>query len=167
MRNRRIKHSKALTLGIPRVRALLFIRKKTSLFFRCLVHDYAIVTVQWTHSVFRAYGGHTVPFRFAPTAFPKEANCKEFAFRSILEALKKHLANRHGTMFHSVLARQGGVNARALARRTDGIDSVVGIVANFRHKLRLQHIAVAKTVILKQYALPLFKVKLTVVSETT
>ena len=63
VRNRRIKHSKALTLGIPRVRALLFIRKKTSLFFRCLVHDYAIVTVQWTHSVFRAYGGHTVPFR--------------------------------------------------------------------------------------------------------
>ena len=61
VRNRRIKHSKALTLGIPRVRALLFIRKKTSLFFRCLVHDYAIVTVQWTHSVFRAYGGHTVP----------------------------------------------------------------------------------------------------------
>ena len=66
VRNRRIKHSKALTLGIPRVRALLFIRKKTSLFFRCLVHDYAIVTVQWTHSVFsrlrrahsafRAYG---------------------------------------------------------------------------------------------------------------
>ena len=66
VRNRRIKHSKALTLGIHRVRDLLFIRKKTSLFFRCLVHDYAIVTVQWTHSVFsrlrrahsafRAYG---------------------------------------------------------------------------------------------------------------
>ena len=52
VRNRRIKHSKSLTLGIPRVRDLLFIRKKTSLFFRCLVHDYAIVTVQWTHSVF-------------------------------------------------------------------------------------------------------------------
>ena len=73
VRNRRIKHSKALTLGIPRVRALLFIRKKTSLFFRCLVHDYAIVTVQWTHSVFsrlrrahsafRAYG---VPYGSKP-----------------------------------------------------------------------------------------------------
>ena len=63
VRNRRIKHSKSLTLGIPRVRDLLFIRKKTSLFFRCLVHDYAIVTVQWTHSVFHAYGGHAVPFR--------------------------------------------------------------------------------------------------------
>ena len=76
---------------------------------------------------------------FAPTAFPKEANCKEFAFRSILEALKKHLANRHGTMlnrtcnvlraygvrlqkhlanrhctvFNRGIARQGGVNARA------------------------------------------------------
>ena len=35
------------------------------------------------HSVFRAYGGHTVPF--APTASPKEANCEEFAFRSIWE----------------------------------------------------------------------------------
>ena len=46
-------------------------------------------------------------------------------------------------MFHSVLARQGGVNARALARRADGIDSVVVVVANLRHKLRLEHIAVA------------------------
>ena len=73
VRNRRIKHSKSLTLGIPRVRDLLFIRKKTSLFFRCLVHDYAIVTVQWTHSVFsrlrrahsafRAYG---VPYGSKP-----------------------------------------------------------------------------------------------------
>ena len=80
VRNRRIKHSKALTLGIPRVRALLFIRKKTSLFFRCLVHDYAIVTVQWTHSVFRAYGGHTVPS--APTAFPTEANRNWFVLCS-------------------------------------------------------------------------------------
>ena len=43
-----------------------------------------------TRSVFR---GHTVPLAptadarrlFAPTAFPKEANCEEFAFRSIWE----------------------------------------------------------------------------------
>ena len=35
------------------------------------------------HSASRAYGGHTVPF--APTASPKEANCEEFAFRSIWE----------------------------------------------------------------------------------
>ena len=42
---------------------------------------------------FRAYGGHTVPFAptadarrlFVPTASPKEANCEEFAFRSIWE----------------------------------------------------------------------------------
>ncbi len=33
------------------------------------------------HSASRAYGGHTVPL--APTASPKEANCEEFAFRSI------------------------------------------------------------------------------------
>ena len=46
-------------------------------------------------------------------------------------------------MLCSILARQGRVNARALARRTGGIDSVVGIVANLRHELRLQHIAVA------------------------
>ena len=31
----------------------------------------------------RAYGGHTVPS--APTAFPKKANCEEFAFRFIWE----------------------------------------------------------------------------------
>ena len=30
---------------------------------------------------FRAYGGHKVSL--APTASPKEANCEEFAFRSI------------------------------------------------------------------------------------
>ena len=43
-----------------------------------------------TRSVFR---GHTVPLAptadarrlFAPTASPKEANCEEFAFRSIWE----------------------------------------------------------------------------------
>ena len=32
--------------------------------------------------------------------------------------LWKQLADRYGAMLHSVLARQGGVNARALARRT-------------------------------------------------
>ena len=50
---------------------------------------------------------------FAPTAFPTEANRKEFAFRSILEALRKHLANGHRTMLDRVLARQGRINARA------------------------------------------------------
>ena len=43
------------------------------------------------HSAFRAYGGRTASFRaygghkvsLAPTASPKEANCEEFAFRSI------------------------------------------------------------------------------------
>ena len=47
-----------------------------------------------TRSVFR---GHTVPLAptadarrlFAPTAFPTKANCEEFAFCSILEALWK------------------------------------------------------------------------------
>ena len=35
----------------------------------------------------RTHSGHTVPF--APTAFPTEANRKEFAFRSTGEALRK------------------------------------------------------------------------------
>ena len=69
--------------------------------------------LHWTCNVFRAYGGNhgskpqlwRVPFHkgnpteaisqsdaqrlFAPTAFPTEANGKEFAFCSILEALWK------------------------------------------------------------------------------
>ena len=46
-------------------------------------------------------------------------------------------------MLDRVLARQGGVNARALARRADGIDSVIVVVADLRHELRLQHFAIA------------------------
>ena len=80
VRNRRIKHSKSLTLGIPRVRDCCLSEK---LPFRCLVHDYAIVTVQWTHGVFRATAGTQCPFR--AMAFT-EANRKELAFCSILEA---------------------------------------------------------------------------------
>ena len=38
---------------------------------------------------------------------------------------------------------RGGVNARALARRADGIDPVIVVVADLRHKLRLEHFAVA------------------------
>ena len=43
-----------------------------------------------TRSVFR---GHTVPF--APTASPKEANCEEFAFRSIWEGPTEASENFH------------------------------------------------------------------------
>ena len=39
----------------------------------------------------RTHSGHTVPL--APTAFPKKANCEEFAFRSIWEALQKQGTN--------------------------------------------------------------------------
>ena len=42
---------------------------------------------------FRAYGGHKVPL--SPTAFPKKANGKEFAFCSIGEALQKQGKNLH------------------------------------------------------------------------
>ena len=45
------------------------------------------------HSAFRAYGGHTVPL--APTASPKEANCEEFAFRSIWEGPTEASENFH------------------------------------------------------------------------
>ena len=41
----------------------------------------------------RAYGGHKVPL--SPTAFPKKANGKEFAFCSIGEALQKQGKNLH------------------------------------------------------------------------
>src|SRR5699024_8742381 len=57
--------------------------------------------------------------------------------------LRKHLANRNCTVFHWSIARQGGVNACALARRAGGIHSVVVVIANLRHKLGFQHIAVA------------------------
>ena len=57
--------------------------------------------------------------------------------------LRKHLRNRHRAMLDRVLTRQGGVNARALARRAGGIDSVIVVVANLRHELRLQHFAIA------------------------
>ena len=52
-----------------------------------------MATVQWTRSVFHAYGGHKVPL--SPTAFPKKANGKEFVFRSIWEALQKQGKNLH------------------------------------------------------------------------
>ena len=53
-----------------------------------------------TRSVFR---GHTVPLAptadarrlFAPTASPKEANCEEFAFRSIWEGPTEASKNFH------------------------------------------------------------------------
>ena len=44
--------------------------------------------------------------------------------------LRKHLANRHGAMLHSVLARQGRINARALARRAGRPNPVIIIVAD-------------------------------------
>ena len=99
---------------------------------------------------------------FAPTAATTEANRNYGVFRSTREILRKqsanrthsvfsrlrrflrkHLSNRNRAMFHGYIARQGGVNARALARRADGIDSVIVVVADLRHELRLQHIAVA------------------------
>ena len=51
---------------------------------QCLSRTHGVFSrLRRAHSAFRAYGGHTVPF--APTASPKEANCEEFAFRSIWE----------------------------------------------------------------------------------
>ena len=64
-------------------------------------------------------------------------------FSRLRRSLRKHLANRHCTMFNWDIARQGGINARALARRAGRIDSVIVVVADLRHELRLQHIAVA------------------------
>ena len=49
-----------------------------------------LVGAQRAHSAFR---GHTVPL--SPTAFPKKANGKEFAFCSIGEALQKQGKNLH------------------------------------------------------------------------
>ena len=94
-----------------------------------------MATVQWTHSVrlrkhLRNRHG---------TMFHRTCN----VLRAYGVRLQKHLANRHCTVFNRGIARQGGINARALARRADGIDSVVVVVADLRHELRLQHIAVA------------------------
>ena len=58
-----------------------------------------------TRSVFR---GHTVPLAptadarrlFAPTAFPKKANCEEFVFRSTGEAPQKQGKNLLKTGSH-------------------------------------------------------------------
>ena len=55
----------------------------------------------------------------------------------------QYLTNGHCAVFHCVLPRQGRVNARALARGAGCIDSVVVIVSNLRHKLRLENAAVA------------------------
>ena len=49
-----------------------------------------LVGAQRAHSAFR---GHKVPL--SPTAFPTKANGKEFAFRSIGEALQKQGKNLH------------------------------------------------------------------------
>ena len=62
-----------------------------------------LVGAQRAHSAFRAYGGRTASFRaygghkvpLSPTAFPKKANGKEFAFCSIGEALQKQGKNLH------------------------------------------------------------------------
>ena len=62
-----------------------------------------LVDAQRARSAFRAYGGRTTSFRaygghkvpLSPTAFPKKANGKEFAFRSIWEALQKQGKNLH------------------------------------------------------------------------
>ena len=67
----------------------------------CLINRHAmplagtqcLSRLQRTHGVFRAYGGHKVPL--SPTAFPKKANGKEFAFCSIGEALQKQGKNLH------------------------------------------------------------------------
>ena len=56
-----------------------------------------------THSVSRAYGGRTASLAptadarrlFVPTASPKEANCEEFAFRSIWEGPTEASENFH------------------------------------------------------------------------
>ena len=68
--------------GYPKTGASLFIRKKLSFYFRL---------ANRTHSVIRAYGGRTVPL--APTAFPTEANCEEFVFRSTGKALQRQSKN--------------------------------------------------------------------------
>ena len=69
--------------GYPRTGASLFIRKKLSFYFRL---------ANRTHSVIRAYGRRTVPL--APTAFPTQANRKEFAFRSTGKATTEASENR-------------------------------------------------------------------------
>ena len=46
-------------------------------------------------------------------------------------------------MFNWDIARQGGINARALARRAGRIDSVVVVVSDLRHKLGLEDVAVS------------------------
>ena len=98
-------------------------------------------------SAFRAYGGHAVPSAptadaqrlFAPTVFPTKANCEEFAFRSIGEALRKQAKTFLKTGSHrsaldmkkkGVEYRKGpslgktpGLGPRCLLGRTSGRDT--------------------------------------------
>ena len=87
-----------------------------------------MATVQWTHSIrlrkhLRNRHG---------TMFHRTCN----VLRAYGVRLRKHLSNRYCTVFNWGIARQGGVNARALARRADGIDSVIVVVANLQQTIR-------------------------------
>ncbi len=55
----------------------------------------------------------------------------------------RYSTNGHRAVFHCILTRQCRVDACALARCAGCIDSVVVIVSNLRHKLRLENAAIA------------------------
>ena len=82
VRNRRIKHSKALTLGIPRVGALPLSGRILPFHFK-LANGYRAV-LHWTCNVLR---GRTASF--TPTAATTEANRNYGVFRSAGETLRK------------------------------------------------------------------------------
>ena len=55
----------------------------------------------------------------------------------------RHSINGHRAVFDCILPRQGRVDARTLARGAGCIDSVVVIVSNLCHILRLENAAIA------------------------
>ena len=88
----------------------------------------------WVHSAFRTFG---VSCKSAPPSTVAQLNglC-------LLLALQ-HLTNGCRTMQFRILTRQGSVNACALARCANCINSVVVVIADLRHKLCLQNASVA------------------------
>ena len=107
-----------------------------TVFHRILARQGCINTralARWTHSIFRASG---VSYRLSSSS-------GYWIERLMPFAAIRHSINGHRAVFDCILPRQGRVDARALARGAGCIDSVVVIVSNLCHKLRLENAAVA------------------------